>query len=690
MVALAFPRTLKKILFIGRFKKLSFLRNARISRRFAIVFVLVLASLAGIELINLDGMRAILGNFESAASSYDASKTAAKVDLAVTRVIAAQNEYLRLGGEDRAQAVSEGVSVMQEAAIELKEQTVGMTIANNVQNVNDMVAGYAKALEELSKAHKARTEASLEAAKRAEELSKAFMTLAASSANSGSLSMFRDTTAAYGMFAQLSTNSARYSASMSETDQEAALADLDALEQQVSKLKTNAILGGLKAEHEAATAGIAAFRAAFDKILAASKDLNARQYRLSAMSDQILVISNGLSVAFAKTFDSASVDLRKTIEGAESTSLVLAGVVATLTALLIWLISRSITRPVNAITEAMTRLSEQDWSTEVSGADRGDEIGRMARALQVFKDSGRAAEEMRAQIEADRIKAEETRKAEMWALAERFEQSVGSIAAHVAEAARQMAQLSDQMAQGVDATKTRSASAAATSQSAAQNVQSVATAVEELTASGQAIAQQVESSHQATYHAVTVAGKADAEVRQLVEAAARIGDVTKIITEIANQTNLLALNATIEAARAGEAGKGFAVVASEVKSLAMQTAKATEEITGQIVAIQNSTQTTVQAIKGVNETIGKLNEISQAVAAAIEEQGAATMEISRNTQEAFNGTQLVAEDIAQVTGVAEQSGDAAERVRHASNELSAQADALGLEVERFIAQVRVA
>jgi methyl-accepting chemotaxis protein len=187
-----------------------------------------------------------------------------------------------------------------------------------------------------------------------------------------------------------------------------------------------------------------------------------------------------------------------------------------------------------------------------------------------------------------------------------------------------------------------------------------------------------------------VAHKADAEVGQLSEAAARIGDVTKIITEIAEQTNLLALNATIEAARAGEAGKGFAVVASEVKNLAQQTARATEQITGQIAAMQESTETTVGAIRGVGDTIRKVNEIAQAVAAAIEQQGAATQEIARNTQQAFSGTQRVAGDIAEVTSVATDSGAAAEQARAGAADLAREADQLAQELTAFLAKVRAA
>ena len=306
---------------------------------------------------------------------------------------------------------------------------------------------------------------------------------------------------------------------------------------------------------------------------------------------------------------------------------------------LIWVISRSVAGPIGTLTDAMARLAKRDWSVTVKGLSRKDEIGRMAGTLQVFKESGQSADQMQAEMEAERGRVAEEQRAEMLAFADRFEKAIGAVVQRVGNSAREMAGLSEQLADGVERTKQRSASAADASQGAATNVQTVAAAVEELTTTVQEISRQVVESHNATTEAVNVAGQADSEVSQLSDAAARIGDVTKMITEIAEQTNLLALNATIEAARAGDAGKGFAVVAAEVKNLAQQTSRATEQITSQISAIQASTRTTVGAIRGVGATIRKVNEISQAVAAAIEQQDAATQEIARNTQQAFSGTQ---------------------------------------------------
>jgi methyl-accepting chemotaxis protein len=668
--------------------KRSLLRNTRIARKLGAIFIVVAASLCGIELVNLLGMQSIAGNLRSANDSHGASKMAGMLDIAVRRAIAAQNEYLRMGGDDRAAQVSTALDAMKHAASTLKDEAGGLVVAAKLEKVNAIVGDYATSFGALYAADHDRMTAGAQAAKAAEGLSAAFTGLATGATNSGSRSMLSDITATYGTFSRLSASMARFSISMANRDEAAASSDLNSLEKQVAGLQSNALLGGLKAEHDAARAQLKAFRAAFDQVRSATQALNERQARLSAASDQILALSNGLSREFAKIFDTTIADLGGTTTRARSQSLLLAGAVAVVTAVLFWVIGRSMTGPINALTEAMTSLAERNWATEVVGTDRSDEIGRMARALLIFKERAMAAEALQAQVDADRVRAEEARQEAMQSMAQKFEQTVGQIVARVAQAAREMASLSDQMAQGVHATKAGSAAAAGRSQEAAHNVQSVAAAVEELTSSGRAISEQVEESHRATDQAVAVASKADVQVRKLVEAAGRIGDVTKIISAIASQTNLLALNATIEAASAGEAGKGFAVVASEVKSLAMQTAKATDEITDQITAIQASTNATAAAIQSVGQTISKLNETTQLVSAAIATQRTATVEISHNTQRAFSGTQLAAEDIAGVTAVAEQSGEAAERVRQASNELAIQAGVLGDEVERFIAQVR--
>ncbi len=275
-------------------------------------------------------------------------------------------------------------------------------------------------------------------------------------------------------------------------------------------------------------------------------------------------------------------------------------------------------------------------------------------------------------------------------LASGFEASVKGVVKTVSESAGAMKTSAQQMA-GIaeDATK-RATAVAAASEEASTNVQTVAAAAEELSSSITEISRQVAQSTSISGQAVQEADKANAQVRTLAETAAKIGDVVKLINAIAGQTNLLALNATIEAARAGEAGKGFAVVASEVKSLANQTAKATGDIAAQVNAIQEATKVAVEAIKSIGGTIGKINEISTTIAAAVEEQNAATGEIARNVQQASAGTSEVSSNIAGVTQAARDTGKAAAGVLEASESLGQQSATLSKEVDSFLDKVRAA
>ncbi|MBI3453221.1 MAG: HAMP domain-containing protein [Rhodospirillales bacterium] len=357
---------------------------------------------------------------------------------------------------------------------------------------------------------------------------------------------------------------------------------------------------------------------------------------------------------------------------------------------LAWVITRGIVGPLLGMTGAMTKLSSGDTSTEVPSRDRADEIGQMAKAVQVFKDNMIETERMRAdQAEAEK-RAEVEKKAAMNRLASDFEASVKGVVDAVTSSATEMQSSAQSMSATAEETNRQATVVAAASEQASTNVQTVATAAEELSASIAEISRQVAESAKIAGKAVEEAGKTNAEVQGLAQAAQKIGDVVKLINDIAGQTNLLALNATIEAARAGEAGKGVAVVASEVKSLANQTAKATEDIAAQINAIQGATKGAVDAIGSIAGTIGRINEIATTIASAVEEQGAATQEIARNVQEAAKGTGEVSTNIGGVTQAAGETGAAAGQVLSAAGELAKQGETLRHEVDKFIATVRAA
>ena len=357
---------------------------------------------------------------------------------------------------------------------------------------------------------------------------------------------------------------------------------------------------------------------------------------------------------------------------------------------LAWFIGNGIARPISAMTNAMQRLAEGDHEVEVPGTERKDEIGEMAGTVQVFKDNAINVKRMEGEQEQQRLDNEKKMRDERSELADSFESAVMGIVQSVGDSAQTMSGSAEQMRGIAERTSAQSATVTTASTQASANVQSVATATEEMSASLQEISRQVASSSEISDSAVEESQRATEQVQGLAEASQKIGDVVDLINDIANQTNLLALNATIEAARAGDAGKGFAVVASEVKNLASQTAKATEEIGGQITQIQNATGAAVTAIEGISKTIAQISEIGGSISAAVEEQGASTHEISRNVQEAAKGTEEVNKNIVEVNDDAQETGTAAGQVLDATNELSKQAASLKQEVEKFLASVRAA
>jgi methyl-accepting chemotaxis protein len=348
-----------------------------------------------------------------------------------------------------------------------------------------------------------------------------------------------------------------------------------------------------------------------------------------------------------------------------------------------------VTRPIAGMTAAMARLADRDWTTEVPGLGSRDEIGAMAKAVGIFKENGIANDRM--QEEQRKDQETKARRAEALAAAVAdFEKAAGSIVKTVSSASTELQSAAQSLSATAEEGSRQATAVAAASEQASSNVQTVATAGEELSSSITEIGRQVTQSTKIAGHAVEQAEKTDAKVQSLADAAVKIGEVVSLINDIAAQTNLLALNATIEAARAGEAGKGFAVVASEVKSLANQTAKATEEIGQQIAGIQGATKESVEAIKVIGKTIAEVNEIATTIASAVEEQGAATQEIARNVQQAAKGTQEVSSNIAGVTQAAGETGAAASQVLGASKELAQQSEVLRQQVDTFLARVRAA
>jgi methyl-accepting chemotaxis protein len=355
-----------------------------------------------------------------------------------------------------------------------------------------------------------------------------------------------------------------------------------------------------------------------------------------------------------------------------------------------FVLTRGIATPTAKMTAAMNTLAQGNTAVEIPARGRKDEVGAMAEAVQFFKDNMIETERLRTEQEEAKARNEAERRQAMLDLANRFESSVGSVVNGVTAAATEMQATAKSMSSTADETSRQATAVAAASEQTTQNVQTVASATEELSASIGEITSQVSESTRIVGEAVHQANDTNSKVQGLAQAAEKIGEVVRLINDIAGQTNLLALNATIEAARAGEAGKGFAVVASEVKTLATQTAKATEEIAAQVRSIQDATASSAEAIGNITRTIGRVSEISTTIASAVEEQGAATQEISRNIQQAAQGTQEVSSNIGGVTNAAQQTGSAAGEVLQSAGELSRNGEMLKAQVEEFLRTVRAA
>jgi methyl-accepting chemotaxis protein len=367
----------------------------------------------------------------------------------------------------------------------------------------------------------------------------------------------------------------------------------------------------------------------------------------------------------------------------------LAGAIALGIAILMgFLIGGMAAKPLRRSTDIMLKLANGDLHVDIPETKSKDELGNITRTLQVFKDNGLKMEEMKAEQIVKDQKAKEQQHQAMQDLANGFEASVGQIISTVASASTELRANAESLTMISDETTKQSTAVAAATEEASVSVQTVAASAEELSSSINEISRQVNESTRVTSDAVKEVKSTDQTVVSLAESANQIGGVVKLIQDIAEQTNLLALNATIEAARAGEAGKGFAVVASEVKSLANQTAKATEEISGRISTMQGVTQSAVGAIRNIGTTIEKISQIIGSIASAVEEQSAATREIANNVAQASAGTAEVASSIGNVSQAATESRGASNDVLSAAKELSTQSELLKEEMQKFLGRVR--
>lgn len=409
--------------------------------------------------------------------------------------------------------------------------------------------------------------------------------------------------------------------------------------------------------------------------------------KMATASQRIGELANTITASQQTAMDTVAAATAAKVQDALRLTLIIAGAALAIGILCALLIGRSISRPVQSMTATMRDLAGGNLDIEIPALTNRDEIGDMARTVVVFKD---ALVAQRTADAATRLESE-TKLARSNALEQLiagFEGKVGELVSSLSAASGELQSSAQSMTATAEETNQQSNAVAVAAEQATANVQTVAAATEELTSSITEIGRQVSQSTSIAQKAVEQAAHTNSRVQGLAISAQAIGDVVRLISEIAAQTNLLALNATIEAARAGEAGRGFAVVASEVKNLASQTAKATEEISAKVSEIQNATEESVVAIQGIASVIQEISQISNTIAAAVEEQSAATSEIARNVLQASQGTTEVSGNIQGVTHAAGETGKAAGQVLGAATELGEQSATLNNEVGQFIAQVR--
>jgi len=434
---------------------------------------------------------------------------------------------------------------------------------------------------------------------------------------------------------------------------------------------------------------VGAYRRDFESYMAASVE---RSKTLKSVSEAYASIEPALDEIQKATAESYAAARAGMSEHQARTGRMLwwmIGLVFLATTVVAWIVGRSVSRPIIGLNGVMSRLADDDLAVEVEGKDRRDEVGSMARAVQVFKESLIAKRAADAAAAAD-SEARMRRVARRDELTRKFESDISTLSGALISSARGMEVAADSMTTVAQRTDALSVNVAGAAEQTSANVRTVATATEELTISIRDIAVQVAQSAEIASLAVAKAGDTDRTVQELSKGAEKIGEVMALINSIADQTKLLALNATIEAARAGESGKGFAVVASEVKALAGQTTKATQEITAQIASIQGATEGAVEAVREIGKIIGQMSAISNSVAAAVEEQGAVTQEIARSVQEAALGTQQVSGSITDVRSGACETRSSASRVLDAAQELARQSDRLSAEVATFLGGMRAA